>query len=159
GVSSSVRPPARVAFAAAAGSSGPPSTGGGQSTSSVAPTTTCMLLIGDRVVLRANAPPEAEYILFEIGDIELRSSEPGRVREHGYQTTVERARARLAQVGATAALAHDCAAAMHPVLSAAYARGPAAKHVARYLSPLELFQADHYDGAAHLYRGVFLDLP
>ena len=53
-----------------------------------------MLLIGDRVVLRANAPPEAEYILFEIGDIELRSSEPGRVREHGYQTTVERARAR-----------------------------------------------------------------
>lgn len=118
-----------------------------------------MLLIGDRVVLRANAPPEAEYILFEIGDIELRSSEPGRVREHGYQTTVERARARLAQAGATAALAHDCAAAMHPVLSGAYARGPAAKHVARYLSPLELFQADHYDAGAHAYRGVFLDLP
>lgn len=123
------------------------------------PTTTCMLLVGDRVVLRANAPPEAEYILFEIGDIELRSSEPGRVREHGYQTTVERARARLAQAGATAALADECAAAMHPVLSGAYARGPAAKHVARYLSPLELFQADHYDAAAHAYRGVFLDLP
>ncbi|MEA2753288.1 MAG: hypothetical protein QOI41_7431, partial [Myxococcales bacterium] len=118
-----------------------------------------MLLIGDRVVLRANAPPEAEYILFEIGDIELRSSEPGRVREHGYQTTVERARARLAQAGATAALAHECATVMHPVLSAAYARGPAAKHVARYLGPLELFQADHYDAGAHVYRGVFVDLP
>jgi hypothetical protein len=118
-----------------------------------------MLLIGDRVVLRANAPPEAEYILFEIGDIELRSSEPGRVREHGYQTTVERARARLAQAGATAALAHECAIVMHPVLSAAYARGPAAKHVARYLGPLELFQADHYDAGAHVYRGVFVDLP
>lgn len=117
-----------------------------------------MLLIGDRVVLRANAPPEAEYILFEIGDIELRSSEPGRVREHGYQTTVERARARLAQVGATAALAHECAKAMQPVLSAAYARGPAAKHVARYLGPLELFQAEHYDAAEHVYRGVFVDL-
>lgn len=118
-----------------------------------------MLLIGDRVVLRANAPPEAEYILFEIGDIELRTSEPGRVREHGYQTTVERARARLAQAGATAALAHECATVMHPVLSAAYARGPAAKHVARYLGPLELLQADHYDAGAHVYRGVFLDLP
>jgi hypothetical protein len=118
-----------------------------------------MLLIGDRVVLRANAPPEAEYILFEIGDIELRSSEPGRVREHGYQTTVERARARLAQAGATAALAHECATVMHPVLSAAYARGTAARHVARYLGALELLQADHYDAGAHVYRGVFVDLP
>jgi len=118
-----------------------------------------MLLIGDRVVLRANAPPEAEYILFEIADIELRSSEPGRVREHGYQTTVERARARLRAVGATAALARDCATAMHPVLSKAYARGAAAKHVAPYLSPLELFQAEHYDAASHTYRGVFIDLP
>jgi hypothetical protein len=117
-----------------------------------------MLLIGDRVVLRANAPPEAEYILFEIGDIELRSSEPGRVREHGYQTTVERARARLAQAGATSALARECAHAMQPVLSAAYARGAAARQVARYLGPLELFQAEHYDAGAHAYRGVFIDL-
>ncbi len=120
--------------------------------------TTCMLLIGDRVVLRANAPPEAEYIFFEIGDIELRSAEPGRVREHGYQTTVDRARARLAQLGATSALAHECATAMQPVLAAAYARGPAAKHVARYLGPLELFQAEHYDASAHVYRGLFIDL-
>ncbi len=118
-----------------------------------------MLLIGDRVVLRANAPPEAEYILFEIADIELRSSEPGRVREHGYQTTVERARARLRQAGATASLARDCATTMHPVLSKAYARGLAAKHVAPYLSALELFQADSYDAGSHSYRGVFIDLP
>ena len=47
---------------------------------------------------------------------------------------------------------------MQPVLSAAYARGPAAKHVARYLGPLELFQADHYDAGAHVYRGVYIDL-
>ena len=118
-----------------------------------------MLLIGDRVVLRANAPPEAEYILFEIADIELRSSEPGRVREHGYQTTVERARARLAQCGVTPALARECAAAMQPALSTAYARGSAAKHVARYLDPLELFQAEHYDANTRTYRGVFVDLP
>ena len=53
-----------------------------------------MLLVGDRVVLRSPSPPDAEYGLFEIGDIELRASEPGRVREHGYQTTAERARTR-----------------------------------------------------------------
>jgi hypothetical protein len=118
-----------------------------------------MLLVGDRVVLRANAPPEAEYLLFEIADIELRASEPGRVREHGYQTTVERARSRLQQVGITAELARECAVAMHPVLSTAYARGPGVRHVARYLGPLELFQADMYDAATHTYQGVFIDLP
>ena len=118
-----------------------------------------MLVIGDRVVLRANAPPEAEYLLFEIADIELRASEPGRVREHGYQTTAARARARLAQVGITAELARECAVAMHPVLSAAYARGPGAKHVARFLGPLELLQSDAYDAASITYHGVFIDLP
>ena len=118
-----------------------------------------MLLIDDRVVLRANAPPEAEYLLFEIADIELRASEPGRVREHGYQTTVERARARLHALGITAELARDCAGTMHPVLSTAYARGPGARHVARYLGPLELFQTDIFDAATQTYHGVFIDLP
>lgn len=125
----------------------------------MASVTTCMLLIGDRVVLRANAPPEAEYLLFEIADIELRASEPGRVREHGYQTTVERARARLQQLGITAELARECAVAMHPVLSAAYARGPGVRHVARYFGPLELFQADNFDATTQRYHGVFMDLP
>ena len=32
---------------------------------------TCLLLVGDRVVVRATAPPEAEYGMFEIGEIEL----------------------------------------------------------------------------------------
>lgn len=121
--------------------------------------TACMLLVGDRVVLRSPSPPEAEYGLFEIADIELRASEPGRVREHGYQTTAERARARLMQSGITAALARECAHAMHPVLSEAYARGPAVRHVARYLGPTELFQSDAYDPSAQTYRGVFIDLP
>ena len=118
-----------------------------------------MLLIGDRVVLRANAPPEAEYLLFEIADIELRASEPGRVREHGYQTTVARARARLQQLGMTAELARDCAVAMHPVLSVAYARGPGVRHVARCFGPLELFQTDNFDASTQRYHGVFMDLP
>src|SRR4051794_15535355 len=103
-----------------------------------------MLLVGDRVVLRSPSPPETEYGLFEIGDIELRASEPGRVREHGYQTTAERARARLDGLGMTAALARECAGAMQPVLAAAYARGPAVRHVSRYLGPTELFQSDAF---------------
>ncbi|HEY8079439.1 MAG TPA: hypothetical protein VIF62_35150, partial [Labilithrix sp.] len=119
---------------------------------------TCMLRVGDRVVLRATSPPEAEYALFELGDIELRASEPGRVREHGYQTTVERARERLAALGITAAFARECAVAMHPILSEAYARGPSVRHVARYFGPLELFQSDLFD-ASYAYHGVFLDLP
>ncbi|HSO40777.1 MAG TPA: hypothetical protein VLT33_49970 [Labilithrix sp.] len=136
-----------------------PATAGPGAAAPAAPVTTCMLLIGDRVVLRANAPPDAEYLLFEIADIELRASEPGRVREHGYQTTVERARARLQQLGITAELARECAVAMHPVLSQAYARGPGVRHVARYLGPLELFQADNYDASTQTYHGVFIDLP
>ncbi len=117
-----------------------------------------MLLVGDRVVLRADGPPAAEYALFDLADIELRASEPGRVREHGYQTTAARARKRLDQLGATALLARTCAAVMQPVVAAAYARGPAARIVARYLGPVELFQSDAFDGATQSYRGAFIDL-
>jgi hypothetical protein len=119
---------------------------------------TCLLLVGDRVVLRATAPPEAEYAMFEIGEIELRASEPGRVREHGYQTTAEHARVRLGHLGITADLAREFAQAMQPVLSDAYARGGAVRRVARYLGAAELLQSDAYDGSVHAYRGVFLDL-
>jgi hypothetical protein len=119
---------------------------------------TCLLLVGDRVILRASAPPEAEYAMFEIGEIQLRASEHGRIREHGYQTNVEQARTRLTNMGITSKLAHDVADALQPTLSDAYARGSAVRRVARYLGPLELFQSNAYDGDAHAYRGVFLDL-
>ncbi len=109
-------------------------------------------------MLRANGPPEAEYAMFDISEIELRASEPGRVREHGYQTTAEHARGRLAHLGMTAAVAREVAQAMQPVLSDAYARGGAVRRVARYLSATELFQSEGYDITSHLYRGVFLDL-
>src|SRR5688500_584761 len=118
-----------------------------------------MLLVGDRVVLRSPSPPEAEYGLFEIGDIELRASEPGRVREHGYQTTAERARNRLESMGINPSLARECAAAMQPVLAEAYARGAAVRHVSRYLGPIELFQSDVFEPVSQMYRGFFLDLP
>jgi hypothetical protein len=118
-----------------------------------------MLLVGDRVVLRAPSPPDTEYALFEAADIELRASEPGRVREHGYQTTAERARNRLESLGITAALARECASATQPVLAEAYARGGAVRHVSRYLGPVELFQSDVFEPVSQMYRGVFLDLP
>lgn len=118
-----------------------------------------MLLVGDRVVLRAPSPPDTEYGLFEIGDIELRASEPGRVREHGYQTTAERARNRLESMGISANLARECASFMQPVLAEAYARGPAVRHVSRYLGAVELFQSDTFEPVSQTYRGVFLDLP
>jgi hypothetical protein len=119
---------------------------------------TCLLLVGDRVVLRATAPPEAEYAMFDLGEIELRASEPGRVREHGYQTTATLARSRLAALGITPTLARDVALTMQPVLSDAYARGSAVRRVARYLGPAELFQSEAYNGDRRAYRGVFLDL-
>ncbi|HVH41813.1 MAG TPA: hypothetical protein VM925_05700, partial [Labilithrix sp.] len=125
---------------------------------SLAAAATCLLLIDDRVVLRATAPPDAEYALFEVGDMELRASDPGRVREYGYQTTAAEALARLAALGFTPTVARELAQGMHPVLSAAYARGLAASRVVRYLGPGELFQSEGYDAAAHAYRGVFLDL-
>jgi hypothetical protein len=131
---------------------------GAKGSASPAAGSTCQLLVGDRVVVRATAPPEAEYALFESAEIELRASEPGRVREHGYLTTVGRARARLAGFGFTGEVGRNFALAMHPVLAEAYARGTAVRRVSRYLGPAELFQADAYDAAAHRYRGVFLDL-
>jgi hypothetical protein len=118
-----------------------------------------MLLVGDRVVLRATAPPETEYALFELAEIELRASEPGRVREYGYQTTVEEGLSRLAGSGATASVARECALALTPLVAEAYARGHAARQVAKYLGPLEMFQTDLFDAASHAYHGVFLDLP
>jgi hypothetical protein len=113
----------------------------------------------ERVVLRSEIPPEAEYAMFEIGEIELGAHEPGRgVRELGYQTNAGDARKRLANVGMSAAVAREVALAFQPVLSDSYARGPAVKRVARYLNAGELFQSDGFDAGVRRYSGVFLDL-
>ncbi len=109
-------------------------------------------------MLRASAPPEAEYALFDSSEIELRSSEPGRVREHGYQTTVALARERLEALGATPQRARDAASALQPGLAAAYARGSAVRRIARYLTAVELLASETYDASVHAYRGVYLDL-
>jgi hypothetical protein len=117
-----------------------------------------MLLVDERVVLRAGAPPEAEYALFEPGEIELHASEPGRVHEHGYRTTALEARSRLAQAGVTASLARECAEVMQPVLARAYARGSAVAQIAEHLGPRELLESDAFQANPRGYHGVFLDL-
>lgn len=117
-----------------------------------------MLLLDERVVLRAPAPPEAEYALFDASEIELRSSEPGRVREHGYVTTAEAARARLDDLGATPARARETAATLQPFLARSYARGPAVEKITKYLAPVELLATEAWDPTSRSYRGTYLDL-
>ena len=117
------------------------------------------LLIGDRVVLSClGGGAEAEYALFEPGDIELRASEPGRVREHGYLTTAAQALEHLEQTGVTTELARRCANAMQPTLAEAYARGPAVRNVAQYLRAVDLLRSDVYDAGEGVYRGHFISL-
>lgn len=118
----------------------------------------CTLSIGGRVVVRSQGVPDAEYALFKAGDIELRASAPGTVREHSYLTTVTRARLRLEAAGVTVDLARAAATAMHPAVSEAYARGAPVQRVARLLGPAELFEGLTYDAEHHRYEGTFLDL-
>lgn len=121
---------------------------------------TCTLEIGERVVLQSKGgPPEAEYALFDPGDIELSASEPGTVREVGYRTVAEEASQRLAAAGVTASLAHEAASAIGPSLATAYARGPAVRRVASLLGPVELFEGGVYDHELRRYEGRWLDLP
>lgn len=121
---------------------------------------TCTLEIGERVVLHSKGgPPEAEYALFDPGEIELSASEPGTVREVGYRTVAEEASQRLAAAGVTASLAHEAASALGPSLATAYARGPAVRRVASLLGPVELFEGAVYDHELRRYEGRWLDLP
>jgi hypothetical protein len=116
----------------------------------------CTLSFAERVVLVCeDGPPEAEYALFDSGEIELRAASPGAIREVGYETTVERALGRLAAVGVTEELALEAAREMS-VLTALYARGPVVRRAAGVLGPAELFAARAH--RARAYEGVWLDV-
>jgi hypothetical protein len=120
----------------------------------------CTLEVGDRVILLAKGgPPEAEFALFDPGDIELASTGPGQVREVGYRTTADDALRRLEAVGVTRELAEEAAAAMIPVIATTYARGPVARRVAPLLGAGELFDGAIYDYELRRYEGRWLDLP
>jgi hypothetical protein len=120
----------------------------------------CTLEVGDRVILLAKGgPPEAEFALFDAGDIELASSGPGQVREVGYRTTADDAVRRLEAVGVTLDLAEETAAVMVPMIATTYARGPVARRVASLLGPGELFDGGVYDFELRRYEGRWIDLP
>jgi hypothetical protein len=115
--------------------------------------------VGESVVLVAEGgPPEVEFALFEAGDIELRASEPGTIREIGYRTTVGEARSRLAGAGFTATVAAEVAAALKPAIAKAYANGAAARCIADRLEGAELLESRSFDAAAGAYAGTWLDL-
>lgn len=117
----------------------------------------CTLSFGERVVLVCeDGPPEVEYALFDSGEIELRATSPGAIREQGYETTVERALGRLAAAGVTPELAGEAARAMTKDLAALYARGPVVRRAAGVLGPAELFASRTY--RARAYEGVWLDV-
>jgi hypothetical protein len=120
--------------------------------------TRCTLEIATHVVVEAREGLlEAEYSLFDAGDIQLQASEPGTNWEAGYRTTVGRARARLAEQGVTATLAAEAAEALRPI-SVSYARGAAVQCVVDRLGAAEFFEGQLLEPGTGLYRGAWLDL-
>ena len=118
-----------------------------------------MLIVADRVVARADAGPlDAEFALFDSEAIELKTTDPGAVREAGYRATVSAARERLAEVGITFELAQATAEAMSAVIAPTYARGPVVRRAVQQLGPAELFEGRVYLASARAYEGQWLDL-
>ena len=116
-------------------------------------------MVGDAHVLVAEGgPPEAEYALFDPGDIELHASEPGTIREIGYRGRAAEARARLAEAGFTPARTAEVVAALKPAVVRAYARSAAARCIADRLEPAELLESGRFDAAKGAYLGTWLDL-
>jgi hypothetical protein len=102
---------------------------------------------------------EAEYALFDPGDIELSAMGPGTIRETGYRTTVGEARSRLANLGFTRERADEAVAAAKPWIARTYARGAAVRRIVDRLDAAELFDGLSYDPASERYVGAWLDLP
>ncbi len=119
----------------------------------------CVLIIADRVVARADAGSlDAELALFSPDCIELRTTDPGAVREAGYRTTAAEALEKLAELGITPELAESTARAMLPHLAACYARGPVVRRAISELGPAEMFEGKVYLSGARAYEGQWLDL-
>ena len=114
---------------------------------------------GETIAVATEGTFEAEYALFDPGEIELSAAGPGTIREIGYRTTAAEARSRLAQLGLTGAQAESAAKATTRWIARAYARGPAVRHIAHRLAAAELFDGRTYDPATERYQGAWLDLP
>jgi hypothetical protein len=98
-----------------------------------------------------------EYVLFDAGDIQLYAREPGIIREVGYRTRADDARARLAVAGFTGALAQAVADALRPAAKA-YARSSAARCLVEGLAAVELLESPSFDASSRTYAGMWLDL-
>lgn len=115
-------------------------------------------LAGTVVVVAEGGPLDAEYALFDVGEIELQASGPGTNREAAYRTTARLARERLAELGITTTLAAEAAEALRPV-SRSYARGNSVRSIVDRLGAAEFFEGQIYNPGTALYRGAWLDLP
>jgi hypothetical protein len=114
--------------------------------------------IDGRTIARTEAGPlAAEYALFEPGDLVLKATEPGNVREIGYRTTAKAARTRLDALGITSGLAREAAEELAP-LALVYARGGTVRKVAAKLGAAELFEGRELDTARGSYVGAWMDL-
>jgi hypothetical protein len=103
-----------------------------------------------------DVPLNAEYALFDPGEIELRASGPGTVREAGYQTTAAKARDRLASQGIDANLVTAVEEALRKGPAAAYARGEAVRHLVSEMSAGEMLEGGVWMGEEQSYRGTWL---
>jgi hypothetical protein len=120
----------------------------------------CTLELGGELVAAAEgATLEAEYALFDAGEIELSATAPGTIRETGYRTTAGEARTRLAHLGATRELAEEATAVAKAWIARAYARGAAVRRIVDKLDAAELFDGRTYDSSTGRYLGAWLELP
>ncbi|MEO8878216.1 MAG: hypothetical protein ABI461_21665 [Polyangiaceae bacterium] len=118
-----------------------------------------VLFIASRPILRAEGgTPEAEYSLFDAGEIELKKGGIGEVREAGYRTTVSDAIARLEALGISEGLIRDAGEAADALAGKGYARGRATHRLLGMLDGGDLFDGYHYDAAAKVYVGLWFDM-
>jgi hypothetical protein len=117
------------------------------------------LYIASRAVLVSEGgTPDAEYALFDAGEIELRKAGIGDVREAGYRTTASDALARLETLGINEHLIRDAGDAAAALANKGYARGRPTHRLLGLLDGGELFDGYHYDSASRAYLGLWFDM-
>jgi hypothetical protein len=118
-----------------------------------------VLYIASRAVLVSDGgTPDAEYALFDAGEIELRKAGIGEVREAGYRTTVADALARLEALGINENLIRDAGDAAAALANKGYARGRPTHRLLGLLDGGELFDGYQYDAASRAYLGLWFDM-
>lgn len=102
--------------------------------------------------------PEAELALFDPGEIELKRTGIGEVREAGYRTTAGDAKARLEALGIGELLIRDAAEAGAALAAKGYARGKPTHRLLGVLDGAEVFEGHFYDATQKAYVGLWFDM-